>query len=62
MQNESATVEATTFTLEATCDVCGTDFDPSEVTDTSSTTLCPCCAGDTRRTHGIDILFPRRRR
>ena len=62
MQLSSVTIEAATISLDVTCDVCGMEFDPAEVDDTTSSTLCPCCTSTTRRTHGIEIRFARRRR
>ena len=51
-----------TITEDATCDLCGTEFNAEDVPATNSTTLCPCCTGSTRLTHGLDILVGRRRR
>jgi len=51
------------ITLDDTaCDLCGTEFDATTVNDSFSQTLCPCCTQATRSTHGMDILFPSRRR
>jgi formylmethanofuran dehydrogenase subunit E len=47
---------------EQSCDLCGTDFDPSTVNDSFSEHLCPCCTSATKRTHGNDILSTSRRR
>jgi hypothetical protein len=60
MQQSSATIEDTT-SIDVACDVCGMEFDPSAVDDTTSSTLCPCCTSSTRRTHGVQLRFARRR-
>jgi hypothetical protein len=48
--------------LDTSCDICGNDFDASETFEVNSTSTCPCCSGDDRRTHGSDIhRFTKRR-
>ena len=48
--------------LDTSCDICGNDFDASQTFEVNSTSTCPCCSGDDRRTHGSDIQrFTKRR-
>ena len=44
---------------EATCDICDTEFDLDEALEINSTTTCPCCSLQDRRTHGLDV-YPHR--
>jgi predicted Zn-ribbon and HTH transcriptional regulator len=51
-----------TIQLDASCDICGADFDPKDAVEVNGTSTCPCCSGDDRRTHGMDILSMSKRR
>ena len=47
---------------EATCDICDTEFDLDDALEINSTTTCPCCSLQDRRTHGLDIYSRRNHR
>lgn len=62
MPKLEANTEAVTAQPEVSCDVCGTDYDPTDSIDLGSSHTCPACTSATMRTHGRDFVLLNNRR